>query len=82
MNKKLAKIPATLLGKKETVALKLKEEPYLIIIPKIFFDKAGGILTKCPKCGLDGDIGLEMSYQKNEWEIQTKQGEPLGFWKK
>lgn len=44
--------------------------------------KGGGILTKCPKCGLDGDIGLEMSYQKNEWEIQTKQGEPLGSWKK
>jgi len=34
--------------------------------------KGGGILTKCPKCGLDGDIGLEMSYQKNEWEIENR----------
>ncbi len=44
--------------------------------------KGGGTLTKCRKCGYDGNIGFEMSYLKNEWEIQTKQGEFLDSWKK
>ncbi len=44
--------------------------------------KGGGTLTKCHKCGYDGSMGEEMSWLKNEWEIQTKQGELLGSWKK
>jgi len=40
--------------------------------------KGGGTLTKCRKCGYDGSMGEEMSWLKNEWEIQTKQGELLG----
>jgi len=38
----------------------------------------GGTLTKCRKCGYDGNIGEEMSYWKNEWEFETKQGELMG----
>ena len=44
--------------------------------------KGGGIFTKCPKCGLDGDIGLEMSYQKNEWEIENRVGPLIYSWKR
>ncbi len=44
--------------------------------------KGRGTLTKCCKCGYDGSIGEEMSYLKNEWEIETKQGEPMSSWKK
>jgi len=44
--------------------------------------KGGGVLTKCPKCGLDGDIGLEMSYLKNEWEIQNNKGKKIFEWKR
>jgi len=33
--------------------------------------KGSGTLTKCPKCGYDGSMGEEMSWVKNEWEIQT-----------
>jgi len=44
--------------------------------------KGSGTLTKCRKCGYDGSMGEEMSWLKNEWEIQTKQGELMGSWKK
>ena len=32
--KKLAKIPSTLFSKEQTVALRLQEQPYIILIPK------------------------------------------------
>ena len=44
--------------------------------------KGGGIFTKCPKCGLDGDIGFEMSYLKNEWEIENHVGTLIYSWKR
>ena len=44
--------------------------------------KGGGVLTKCPKCGLDGDVGFEMSYLRNEWEIQNKKGKKIFEWKR
>ena len=44
--------------------------------------QGGGTLTKCRKCGYDGSMGEDMSWMKNEWEIQTKQGELMGFWEK
>ncbi len=41
--KKLAEIPAQLLSKENCTVLKLKEEPYLILIPKSIIQKAGFI---------------------------------------
>lgn len=39
--------------------------------------RGGGILIKCRKCGYDGDMGLKMSYLKNEYEIENPDGEPI-----
>ena len=41
--RKLAEVPAQLLTKENCTALKLKEEPYLILIPKSIIQKAGFI---------------------------------------
>jgi len=45
-------------------------------------DEGGGVLTKCPKCGLDGDLGFEASYKRNEWEIQKGKGKKIFEWKR
>jgi len=42
----------------------------------------GGILTKCPKCGFDGDDALEASYQKNEYEINNHDEPPIHSWER
>jgi len=40
MRKKIS-IPATLFSKEQTVALKLQEQPYIILIPKSILEKYG-----------------------------------------
>ena len=35
-------------------------------------EKGGGVLVKCWKCSLDGDLGFHMSYMKNEDEIEAE----------
>ena len=37
--KKLAKIPSTLFSTEQTVALRLQEQPYVILIPKSILEK-------------------------------------------
>lgn len=37
--KKLAKIPSTLFSTEQTVALRLQERPYIILIPKSILEK-------------------------------------------
>ena len=39
--KKLASLPSILFSKEQTVALKLKEQPYIILIPKSILQKYG-----------------------------------------
>jgi len=39
--KKLASLPSILFSKEQTVALKLKEQPYIILIPKSILQKHG-----------------------------------------
>jgi len=39
--KKIAKIPCELMSKEQAVALKLQEQPFLIIIPKSILRKLG-----------------------------------------
>ncbi len=39
--KKIARIPCQLMNKDQAVALKLEEQPYLIIIPKSILQKLG-----------------------------------------
>ncbi len=41
MMKKLATISSTLFSKEQTVALKLQEQPYIILIPKSILAKYG-----------------------------------------
>ena len=38
-------------------------------------EKGGGVLVKCWKCSLDGDLGFDMSYMKNEYEIEAEDGD-------
>lgn len=39
--KRIAKIPCQVMNKEQSVALKLEEQPYLIIIPKSMLQKSG-----------------------------------------
>jgi len=39
--KKLTSIPSILFSKEQTIALKLKEQPYIILIPKSIIQKLG-----------------------------------------
>ena len=39
--KKLASLPSILFSKEQTIALKLKEQPYIILIPKSIIQKLG-----------------------------------------
>ena len=32
-------------------------------------------IDKCWKCSLDGDLGFDMSYMKNEYEIESEDGD-------
>ena len=39
--KKLASLPSILFSKEQTIALKLQEQPYIILIPKSIIQKLG-----------------------------------------
>lgn len=62
---KVANISATLLTKEESLALKLKNEQYLVIIPKILLNKLG--ITK-------SDFTFDLVYDKENVSLVVNRG--------